>query len=94
MQDTKTEESLKNVKLCFIILMCISEDQYCNLLLHDANLVFTVPIHRLPMRHRKNFVEKSPHARSLACAVLGMAIHLLLTTEVIIKKIFLDRLDG
>ncbi|KAG0726797.1 Armadillo-like helical domain-containing protein 3 [Chionoecetes opilio] len=60
MQDTKTEESLSNVKLCFIIITCIAEDQFCNLLLHDANLVFTVPLHRLPMRHRKVVPERPP----------------------------------
>ncbi|XP_044738483.1 armadillo-like helical domain-containing protein 3 isoform X2 [Chrysoperla carnea] len=53
MQDTKTEASTNTVKLCFVILGCISEDQYANTIMHDVTLCFKVIIHRLPMRHRK-----------------------------------------
>ena len=52
MQDTKTESSLNTIKLSFLILMCITEDQYANALMHDANLAFRVKLHRAPMRHR------------------------------------------
>ncbi|KAA0184059.1 hypothetical protein HAZT_HAZT000727 [Hyalella azteca] len=93
MQDTKSEECHQNVQLCFIILTCISEDQYSNLLLHDANLVFAVQLHRLPMRHRK---LASPHgttnrARPLACAVIGghyghdLSIHVFPRTDLLVE---------
>jgi len=42
MQDLKSEASCHLVKLCFIVLTIISEDQYANALMSDAHLVFRV----------------------------------------------------
>lgn len=53
MQDNKNESSAANLKLCFLILTCISEDQYANSMMHDSNLTYKVLLHRAPMRHRK-----------------------------------------
>lgn len=53
MQDNKNESSATNMKLCFLILTCISEDQYANSMMHDSNLTYKVLLHRAPMRHRK-----------------------------------------
>ncbi|CAB0038225.1 unnamed protein product [Trichogramma brassicae] len=52
-QGTNTETIMHNVKMCFLILSCISEDQYANSLMHDANLACRVPLHRVQMHHRK-----------------------------------------
>ena len=52
-QDTKTESSVSTIKLSFLVLLCVTEDQYANALMHDPNLVFRVRMHRAPMRHRK-----------------------------------------
>lgn len=69
MQDTKSEANVNNVKLCFIILTCIAEDQYANSLMHDVNLTFKVQLHRMPMRHRKFVPEKG--SQPLANTLLG-----------------------
>ena len=53
MQDTKSDSSVNTVKLSFLILLCVTEDQYANALMHDQNLVFSVKLHKAPMRHRK-----------------------------------------
>lgn len=53
MRQTSVETAATTVRLCFTVLTCVVEDHYCNSLLHDANLVFTVPIHRVTMRHRR-----------------------------------------
>lgn len=53
MQDNKNESSAANLKLCFLILTCISEDQYANSMMHDSNLAYKILLHRAPMRHRK-----------------------------------------
>ena len=65
MQDTKSDVAHSNVTLCFIILACVTEDQYATALMHDPNLVFKVKLHRTPMRHRKAGVEPPSHGRSL-----------------------------
>merc|ERR1719336_198437 len=75
MQDTKSDVAHNNVTLCFIILACVTEDQYATALMHDPNLVFKVKLHRTPMRHRKAGVDTTPnHGRSLVCALLDLMI--------------------
>jgi len=75
MQDIKSEVGQNNVMLCFIILTCITEDQYAMALIHDPNLVFKVKLHRTPMRHRKAGGEPGlVHGRSLVSAILDLFI--------------------
>merc|ERR1719412_1309134 len=78
MQDTKSESSMSTVKLSFLILLCVTEDQYANALVHDPNLVFAVKLHRAPMRHRKiSATETSTlngQSRSLACSVMDLMV--------------------
>lgn len=76
MQDTKTESSQNTNKLSFLILLCITEDQYANALMHDTNLSFRIKLHRAPMRHRKTTVnwETDFSSKSLAVAVLDLMV--------------------
>merc|ERR1719402_1224737 len=74
MQDTRSAAATNNVTLCFIILACITEDQYATALMHDPNLVFKVKLHRTPMRHRKVGVEVVSHGRSLVCPLLDLLV--------------------
>lgn len=77
MQDTKSESSANTVKLSFLILLCVTEDQYANALMHDTNLVFCVRLHCLPMRHRKapnHWDLTAPLSRPLASAVMDLMV--------------------
>ncbi|KAL1491560.1 hypothetical protein ABEB36_012138 [Hypothenemus hampei] len=79
MQDTKTEQGANTVKLCFLILGCISEDQYANSLMHDVSLSFKVRLHRLPMRHRKLSTDKTTLSQSLICTLLDLLVEFMLS---------------
>ena len=76
MQDTKSESSYNTVKLNFLLLLCVTEDQYANALMHDPNLVFRVSLHRAPMRHRNssNIDVTRNVSKPLACSVLDVMI--------------------
>lgn len=75
MQDTKSETSCNNVKLCFIVLSCIAEDQYANTIMHDGNIVYKVKLHRMPMRHRKiNNSERLGQSQPLASTLIGKSL--------------------
>lgn len=73
MQDTKTDPGLNTVKLCFLVLSCIAEDQYANSFMHDVSLTFKVYLHQVPMRHRKpTTAERIPPSQPLASTLLGI----------------------
>lgn len=77
-KDTKSDTSMNTVKLSFLILLCVTEDQYANALMHDPNLVFAVKLHKAPMRHRKVSSSDGPlfngQSKSLACSVMDLMV--------------------
>lgn len=79
MQDHKNESSITNLKLCLLILTCISEDQYANSMMHDANLTFKVLLHRANMRHRKLPAEKIFKPRPLAATLLDLLVEFIVS---------------
>ena len=74
MQDIKSENGFNAVKLCFLILRCISENQTVNTMIHDDKCRIQVQLYRLPMRHRKSAIEKSPIPQPLIYLLLGRCL--------------------
>lgn len=87
MQVIRTEAILNNVKLCFLILSCIAEDQYANSLMHDANLAFRVQLHRVQMHHRK-IHDKAAPTQPLAATLLDLLVEFI--TSHMMKKFPLE----
>lgn len=90
MQDTRSEAAYHSTKLCFLILTCVAEDEYANSLMHDLGLTFRVPLHRLPMRHRKTLTDKTPPFRPLVCGLLGLYTIFLVCSD--LSAIFIESL--
>lgn len=81
LQETKIDQHniYDLIKLFMIILVCISEDQYANSLLHDSNMVFSVFLYQAKHRHRKVNLDKIPASRPLATSVLDLMIEFMQT---------------
>ncbi|XP_063708769.1 armadillo-like helical domain-containing protein 3 [Culicoides brevitarsis] len=78
MQDHKSESSIINLKLAFILLICISEDTFANSMMHDSNLTFKVFLHRAHMRHRK-LSDRSFMPQPLTNTLLDLLVEFMVT---------------
>lgn len=76
LQETKmdNQNTYERLKLFMQILVCISEDQYANSLLHDSNILYSVYLYHAKLRHRNLNIERVPPSRQLACSVLDLMI--------------------
>lgn len=79
LQNTKDERSVFQARLCLIILMCITEDQFANAFLHDPNMTFPVTLHRASLLHRKVKVERSLQCVPLASSLLDLMVEFMLS---------------
>ena len=56
----------------------MTEDQYANALMHDPNLVFSIKLHKAPIRHRKISANYGAFANGqsklLACSVMDLMV--------------------
>lgn len=77
--NTKDDSCYKTSRLCFIILTCISEDQYANAIMHDNNISFRVQLHRAPMRHRKVVNDATKPIRPISSSVLDLMVEFILS---------------
>jgi len=78
-QYPKNEDLCNTTKLCYLILLCVAEDEFANATMHDENVAFSVYLHKAPMRHRKRNNEKNPPLRPLAVSLLDLVMEFLLS---------------
>jgi len=88
LSNTHDEEGRLYARLCFVILMCMTEDAHANTFIHDTNVKVPVMLHRAAMRHRPASVEPLPSG-TLSAAVLDLCIEFLVSH---LQKKFLTEL--
>ncbi|KAI1300174.1 UPF0588 membrane protein C20F10.02c [Halotydeus destructor] len=79
MVNTKDEQNLKSSRLCFILLLCISEDQCANAIMHDPNIAFRVQLRRSQMRHRRIADDITRPTKPMYHAVLDLMTEFILS---------------
>lgn len=65
------------LRLCFIILTTIVEDQFSNSIMHDSTSKFKVQIHRSKMRHRHLADTNAKCNRPIAYSILDLMVEFL-----------------